>query len=217
MGLNTLNSPIAAGQLIPNSSGNDSDKVQQMKSRKRNERSMQRIMFPLGIIFDLGLHDLDLAQTGVSVLTTWYSILPRDTSRELIQPLVPLLNNYLTSRDSEQDAVHYTEAEWDILLSKSAGHRSKLAQMKKRQFIESCEQTSQLRQLQTSIIYFLSMLESNLARQIVRRDGNRGSLSEVTSHRLLFNVPFLTMKVPIYLDIFLDRLISLASSSSKED
>uniref|UniRef100_A0A8D9APY6 Uncharacterized protein n=1 Tax=Cacopsylla melanoneura TaxID=428564 RepID=A0A8D9APY6_9HEMI len=86
--------------------------------------------------------------------------------------------------------------------------------MKKRQFIESCERTSQLRQLQTSIIYFLSMLESNLAHQIVKRGDNREDLTDVTSQRLLFNVPFLTMKVPIYLDIFLDHLISLASSSS---
>jgi hypothetical protein len=45
----------------------------------------------------------------------------------------------------------------------------------------------------------LSLLDSNLASQIVSREGNRENLSEACSQRLLFNVPYVTAKIPIYL------------------
>ncbi|KAI5696662.1 hypothetical protein M8J75_016085 [Diaphorina citri] len=175
---------------------------------------LPRLVQPFKIIFELGLNDLDLAETGMSVLTYWVSHLSPHTMADFIAPLLPCMNPYLKSRDSVRDAVFYSEADRDILLSRSNTRSNKLAHIKKKKYIESYEQTSQLRNVQTSIVYFLSLLDSNLASQIVSREGNRENLSEACSQRLLFNVPYVTAKIPIYLDVFMDRIISLGSSSS---
>ncbi|KAF4526766.1 hypothetical protein B566_EDAN012304, partial [Ephemera danica] len=167
----------------------------------------------LQILFSVCQNCIPLALAGINALKLWSSTLqPSEWLEPLLLKTIPCLNKFLHSVDQSEGADSPEE-----LLELRLKKQTTKSIVRHTVQAEAGEKDTALSQLQQEILIFLASLDMSTCLALANVDDSEMAEQAVswTSSKLLrFYLPFSDMKVSIYLELFLPRVVELALYSS---
>ncbi|KAG8200791.1 hypothetical protein JTE90_006373 [Oedothorax gibbosus] len=165
--------------------------------------------------FKLGMSYLPLASAAISALEKWSENIPLETMKPHYSQILPHLNDYLlASGIQEGSAVAEKVKKQNI--NKAQKMSTELSKRFKKQE-NTIEDPAWLR-IQHKIIRFLGRLgENNMAlleKSYKQLDEKAIAWDTLYCQHLKYSVPFVDMKLDIYFDDFLPRILEIATKSS---
>lgn len=154
-------------------------------------------------LFTVGRSYLKLTQMGIATLEKWVKVLSPDDLDPFLKDILPCLDSYLRSRSLGST----------IDTAPSIVKRRKTAQAlsKRRVLIES---ESELFKVQTQIVLFLGQLSSSTCTSFVTSDSSVEQVVWSSTPYLKVVLPYEDLRLNIYLDKLVPRVIELAIYSS---
>lgn len=149
------------------------------------------------IAFNMGLSNLELAYTALATLEKWTDILEQQEINVVLREIVPYLESYLRSIEST------AEISQDLKIEKKVIER-----------IDLIDTKCTLRNFQRKILLFLGSINSEILSDFMhQRSLNTGAAWD-QKNLLQYTLSFPDIRLNIYFDKILPRIIMLAQSSS---
>ncbi|GIX68912.1 DNA-dependent protein kinase catalytic subunit [Caerostris extrusa] len=165
-----------------------------------------------------GVSYLPLANTAISALEKWSEYLPLDIIKPHFVQLLPHLNNYLLASTFQDDTSIPTANMKKHNMKKGHKMSSKSIKRSNTNALDSVLEDPALLKIQHRIIMFLGKLgEHNIAlleNAYEKLDEVAIAWDSLFRNHLKYAVPFQDVKLDIYFDDFLPRILEIATKSS---
>lgn len=154
-------------------------------------------------LFTVGRSYLTLTQMGIATLQKWVKALNPEDLEPFLKHVLPCLDSYLRSRSLGSTI--------DTTSSVVKRKKTKTALSKRRVLIES---ESELFKVQKQILEFLGQLDSNTCAAFAASQNNVEQVVWSSTPHLKIVLPFEDVKLNIYLEKLVPRIVELAMYSS---
>lgn len=158
---------------------------------------------------DLGRGNKELAMNSVTMVESWFNLLPMNLTVDLYQDILPKLSDYLYVDDD----------------SKAAAKKQKSKEAETFQVLEMLKTGNEVnierRDIALKVLDLLGKIGGH-AHSIINNDQNKLNEKENfikwdPEKRLKFTIPLYTKKIDIYFDAVLPKLVDLAQNSGDRE
>ncbi|XP_011882984.1 PREDICTED: DNA-dependent protein kinase catalytic subunit-like isoform X2 [Vollenhovia emeryi] len=165
------------------------------------EGTLSRTLPAFKIAFTVGLGNLELAYNALTTLETWTTVQKEkrdEQTNELLREIIAYLEPYLRSTESS------VEISQDLMMTRRRVRR-----------VDIIDTECTLRNFQRRVLLFLGSLDHDLFTSFVHERASHSTGATWDRKNLLkFNLPLPDVRLVIYFDRMLPRIIALARDSS---